>query len=250
MSQPGGGCPVSRRPVPTLSRMAADFCSATMRCSPSQGAEAAGWVPEAGDVLASCRLHLPVRAGRGFLNSGGGAGFAPLVEPPPEPAPRSGAKSRSRRRARSSWFRATRVQGSVVAGLGDAGAAACHAGLIWCRSPLRYRDFCRNPVKRTGHGWPRPRHGSLRAGSQWCLSGIDARPSGGSHHAPDPVTSSRRRCSPSALLAAGCGGDQQDATEEPEGTQADGVSEVTTSDGDDRPATTEQRDDRPAGRSS
>ena len=41
-----------------------------------------------------------------------------------------------------------------------------------------------------------------------------------------------------ALLAAGCGGD--DATEEPEGTQADGVSEVTT-DGD-RPATTTTSD--------
>ena len=43
-----------------------------------------------------------------------------------------------------------------------------------------------------------------------------------------------------SLLAAGCGGGQQDASEEPDDAQADGVSEVATSDGDDRPETTER----------
>ena len=40
-----------------------------------------------------------------------------------------------------------------------------------------------------------------------------------------------------SLLAAGCGGGQQDASEEPDDARADGVSEVATSDGD-QPDTT------------
>ena len=47
-----------------------------------------------------------------------------------------------------------------------------------------------------------------------------------------------------ALLAAGCGGGEEDVSEEPEGTRDDGVSEVTTDD-DDQPDTV--RDSAEAG---
>ena len=167
--------------------------SALRRCAGRRlrGAEAAGRVPEAGGVWASCLL-APAGAGRAWVSEFlGRCCFAPLVEPPPEPAPRSGAKSRFGEVLVRAGF-APRVQGSVLAGLGDAGAAACHAGLIWCRSPLRYRDFCRNPVKRTGHGWPEA--------SPWLPSGRFAMVSEWHRRqtirreppCPDPVSPSRR----------------------------------------------------------
>ena len=62
------------------------------------------------------------------------------------------------------------------------------------------------------------------------LTGLSTEP-------PCPEPASSLRCSLSFWLVAGCGGGEEDASEEPEGTRTDGVSEVTRDD-DDQPDTT------------
>ena len=168
--------------------------SALRRCAGRRlrGAEAAGWVPRAGGVLASCLL-APAGAGRAWVSDFfGGCCFGAAG------GTTTGTGTPQRREITFSarcWFELVSRRagsGSVVAGLGDTGAAACHAGLIWCRSPLRYRDFCRNPVKRTGH-W-------MAEASPWLPSGRFAMVSEWHRRqtirreppCPDPVSPSRR----------------------------------------------------------
>ena len=116
--------------------------------------------------------------------------------------------------------------GSVVAGLGDTGAAACHAGLVWCRSPSNIGVL----PKSLQVTWPLVGHGVAMApfGSSHTVLDGNSTPD-----SPKGATMPRHRFIISALLAAallaaGCGGD--DAAEEPEDAaqETDSVSEVTT----------------------
>ena len=114
----------------------------------------------------------------------------------------------------------------MVAGLGDTGAAACHAGLIWCRSPSNIGVL----PKSLQVTWPLVGHGVAMApfGSSHTVLDGNSTPD-----SPKGATMPRHRFIISALLAAallaaGCGGD--DAAEEPEDAaqETDSVSEVTT----------------------
>ena len=114
----------------------------------------------------------------------------------------------------------------MVAGLGDTGAEACHAGLVWCRSPSNIGVL----PKSLQVTWPLVGHGVAMApfGSSHTVLDGNSTPD-----SPKGATMPRHRFIISALLAAallaaGCGGD--DAAEEPEDAaqETDSVSEVTT----------------------